>query len=99
MAQFYREIHYAEDDENEEYPIDELAGLEDQAAKAEPYHQARAFAHVANVLAARGIVYGGMGGFNFYNLGSTRETQDVDVAVSSSPRMDKILDYFNDDAR
>jgi hypothetical protein len=94
---FYRPIYYASDDEEEEYPIDELADLEEQAAIATPEQQGLALVQVTTVLDASNIPNGAMGGYNFWNRGSLRRTTDVDIAVNRAPSMETILGLFNDD--
>lgn len=99
MANRYRPIYYAEDDKEEENPIDELQALEDMAETANPQQQGYALITVATTLDANQIPYGTMGGFNFWNRGNVRTTGDVDLAVGREQTMADILNLFNNDPR
>jgi hypothetical protein len=81
------------------YSIDDLDDLELAAEAANPEQQLAALEFVATMFEENSIVYGIMGGFNFYLRGSGRTTDDVDIAVDNPPRMDAVLDIFNDQQR
>ncbi|POS76765.1 hypothetical protein DHEL01_v204830 [Diaporthe helianthi] len=77
------------------YTIDQLDDLEEQAESTPPQYQTAALALVSRLLEDNAITYGVMGGMNFYLRGSGRATGDIDIAVDNRPRMDSLLDIFN----
>lgn len=77
------------------YRDEDLEDLEIAAEEANPDEQAVALSHVVRVFEENRIIYGVMGGMNFYLRGSGRATGDVDIAVDNRPRMDALLDVFN----
>jgi hypothetical protein len=81
------------------YTIDELDDLEMESAGSNVDQQSIALASVASLLERNAIRYGVMGGMNCYLRGSGRETGDVDIAIDFPPRMDVVLDCFNNDEK
>jgi hypothetical protein len=78
------------------YTIDELDDLEQQAQNTPPQFQRAALGLVSSLLEENAITYGLIGGMNFYIRGSGRTTGDIDIAVDNRPRMDSLLNIFND---
>ncbi|KAG8158094.1 hypothetical protein KVR01_011855 [Diaporthe batatas] len=77
------------------YTMDQLDDLEEQSESTPPHYQTLALALVSGLLEANAISYGVMGGMNFYLRGSGRATGDIDIAVDNQPRMDNLLNIFN----
>lgn len=80
------------------YTFDQLDDLEEQAEDTPPQHQRVALALISGLLEQHAITYGLMGGMNFYLRGSGRTTGDVDIAVDNPPRMDSLLNIFNNNS-
>ncbi|KAK7422971.1 hypothetical protein QQX98_001261 [Neonectria punicea] len=77
------------------YREEDLDDLEISAENANPDEQSVALGRVVRIFEENAITYGVMGGMNFYLRGSGRTTGDVDIAVDNRPRMDALLDVFN----
>ncbi|KAK4100772.1 hypothetical protein N658DRAFT_496859 [Parathielavia hyrcaniae] len=82
------------------YPPADLDDLEEEAESARPGHQKIPLEAVADIFNSNQVVYGLMGGMNFYLRGSGRATQDVDIAVSNgAPSLEVALTLLNPDDR
>ena len=81
------------------YTIEDLDDLEVAAEAASSLQQSTALALVVSIFERNSITYGVIGGMNFYLRGSKRTTLDVDIAVDNRPRMDDLLDIFNNQQR
>ncbi|KAK4152575.1 hypothetical protein C8A00DRAFT_16135 [Chaetomidium leptoderma] len=81
------------------YPPADLDELEEIATEATPDQQREALQMIADVFHHHQLPYGLMGGMNFYFRGSSRTTDDVDLAVTGSQSLQATLDLLNDAER
>lgn len=77
------------------YTLDQLDDLELAAEGSSPETQEAALVLISGLFEQRSIIYGVIGGMNFYIRGSGRTTDDIDIAVDSTPRMDTLLNIFD----
>ena len=78
------------------YTLDEQDDLEEAAEAPSDEEQSEALRVIAQILEQNSIAYGVMGGMNAFYRGSGRTTTDVDIAVDNPPKMEVLLDIFND---
>jgi predicted nucleotidyltransferase len=81
------------------YTLDEQDDLEDAAEAPRPDAQSKALQLIAQILEQHSIAYAVMGGMNVFLRGSLRTTTDVDIAVDNPPKMEVLLDIFNDHSK
>lgn len=77
------------------YTLDQLDDLELAAEGSSPETQKEALVLISGLFEEHSIIYGVIGGMNFYIRGSGRTTDDIDMAVDSTPRMDTLLNIFD----
>ncbi|KAJ4387218.1 hypothetical protein N0V93_007807 [Gnomoniopsis smithogilvyi] len=79
------------------YTLSEQDDLEEQSGVTPTTFQTSALILVSSLLEQHRITYGLIGGMNFCLRGSGRTTSDIDIAVDNRPRMETLLDIFNND--